>query len=131
MTGSPSLPTALARAGTLRCPRCGSGRLFRRWLIMEERCPRCDLVFERTEGYWLGSVALNLGVTEGVFLVVLVGGMVLWWPDVPWGGLLVAGIALSVLVPLLFHPFSRTLWVAGERHVSGWTGNDRGGARLE
>lgn len=112
--------TGLARGATLACPRCGARGLFRRWLIMEERCPRCDLRFEQSDGYWLGSVAMNLGVTEGIFLVVLVVGMVVAWPAVPWMALLIAGIAVSILVPLSFHPFSRTLWVAAERHVSNW-----------
>lgn len=87
---------------------------------MEEHCPRCDLRFEQSDGYWLGSVAINLGVAEGTFLAVLVLGMVVSWPDVPWMALLIAGVAVSVLIPLLFHPFSRMLWLAGERHVSGW-----------
>jgi len=94
---------------------------------MEEQCPRCGLRFEQTDGYWLGSVAINLGVTEGVFLVVFVLGMVLTWPDVPWTGLLVAGVAISIMLPLLFHPFSRMLWVAGERHLSNWSETSRSG----
>lgn len=127
MNEHPSLTTGLARATTLACPRCGSHGLFRRWLIMEEQCPRCGLRFEQTDGYWLGSVAINLGVTEGVFLVVFVLGMVLTWPDVPWTGLLVAGVAISIMLPLLFHPFSRMLWVAGERHLSNWSETSRSG----
>jgi hypothetical protein len=87
---------------------------------MKESCPRCGHRFEQSDGYWLGSVAINLGVTEGLFLIAFVLGMVLTWPDVPWTTLLIMGIAVSVLLPPLFHPFSRTLWVAGERHVSGW-----------
>ncbi len=112
--------TGLVRASTLACPRCGSRRLFRHWLIMVDACPRCGLRFEQSDGYWLGSVALNLGVTEGTFLVAFVAGIVLTWPNVPWTVLLVVGVTVAVLLPVLFHPFSRTLWVAAERHVSGW-----------
>jgi len=125
MSEHPSLFTGLTRAATLACPRCGSRRLFRRWLIMEEECPSCGLRFEQSDGYWLGSVAINLGVTEAIFLVVFVLGMVLTWPDVPWTGLLVAGVAVSIILPLFFHPFSRTLWIATERHVSRWTETPR------
>lgn len=120
MSEHPNLITGLARAATLACPRCGSRRLFRRWVIMEEQCPRCDLRFEQNEGYWLGSVAINLGATEGIFLIILVLGMLVAWPDVPWTALLVLGIVVAVILPVLFHPFSRTLWVAAERHVSNW-----------
>jgi hypothetical protein len=87
---------------------------------MEERCPRCDLRFEQSQGYWLGSVMINTGATEGLFLVIFVVGMVVTWPNVPWTALLIIGVGFVVLFPVLFHPFSRTLWVAAERHVSGW-----------
>lgn len=80
---------------------------------MRERCPRCDLRFEReSEGYWLGAIALNLGVTEALFAVAFVGGMLLTWPEVPWGALAAVVIGLNAVVPLVFYPFSKTLWVA-------------------
>lgn len=118
---TPSLIVGMARGATLACPRCGSRGLFRNWLIMEPECPTCALHFERDPGYWLGSVMVNTGVTEGVFAVVLVFGMIVFWPDVPWVALLAGGVAVAAVVPIVFHPFSRTLWVAAERHVSGWS----------
>jgi uncharacterized protein (DUF983 family) len=93
---------------------------------MVERCPRCGLKFERLEGYWLGSMALNLIVTEGLFVVALATFMAVTWPDVPWTSVLVSLIALNVAVPLLAHPFSRTVWLAGERHFSAtWNEDER------
>lgn len=121
MWPNPSLTRGLTRAVVIRCPRCGSGHLFRRWVTMEDECPRCGLHFEREEGYWLGSVMINTGATEGLFLVVFVLGMVLTWPDVPWTALLVIGVALTLLFPILFHPVSRTTWIALERHVRKWS----------
>ena len=35
---------------TRRCPRCGSGHLFRRYFTMVDDCPRCGLHFEREQG---------------------------------------------------------------------------------
>jgi hypothetical protein len=87
---------------------------------MKEQCPRCHLHFEQSEGYWLGSVMVNTGATEGLFVILFVAGMVVSWPNVPWTALLVLGVAVVIIFPLLFHPFSRTLWLATERHVSGW-----------
>lgn len=87
---------------------------------MEEQCPRCHLHFEQSQGYWLGSVMVNTGVTEGLFVVLFVSGMVVFWPDVPWTALLVLGVVAVIIFPVLFHPFSRMLWVAAERHISGW-----------
>jgi uncharacterized protein (DUF983 family) len=84
---------------------------------MVDDCPRCGLHFERTEGYWLGAMLINLSVTMGVFLVVFVGGIVLMWPDVPWNALLVTVVLVNLLLPIAFHPIARTSWVAIERHV--------------
>ncbi len=37
-----SLPDALLRGARLRCPACGSGRLFRAFLKVAETCPVCS-----------------------------------------------------------------------------------------
>jgi hypothetical protein len=57
---------------------------------------------------------INTIVTFGLLLLVLVGGMVLMWPDVPWTPLFVATVAVAGLTPILFHPLSRTVWMAIE-----------------
>lgn len=119
---APSLARALGRGAIRHCPRCGSSGLFRRWTVIVDDCPNCGLHFERTEGYWTGSMALNLVVTEGLFLVVFVAMIVLSWPEVPWGAVLAVGIFISAVTPIVFHPVSRTLWVAAERHYT--AGND-------
>ena len=70
----PATPTRPRRARMLwwgftkRCPRCGSGHLFRRWFTIVERCPRCGLRFEREEGYWAGALAINIGIAAAVFI---------------------------------------------------------------
>jgi hypothetical protein len=57
---------------------------------------------------------INMAFTFATFLVVFVGGMLVTWPDTPWTLLLVLTLALNLLFPILFHPFSRTLWVGME-----------------
>ena len=44
---SPTLGLAVARGVRERCPRCGEGRLFRRYLKVADRCVSCDLEFGR------------------------------------------------------------------------------------
>ncbi len=96
----------------LRCPNCGQGGLFRQWLRMVDRCPRCGLHFEREEGYWSGAVAINTVVTELVFFGILAIAVILTWPDPPLAPLLIGALLVNVLFPLFFYPFSKTIWVA-------------------
>lgn len=108
----PSATRTLLRSLARRCPRCGSGRVFRRWLWMVDRCPGCGLRFARVSGHWTGAVGLNLFATEAAFGVVLVAALVATWPEPPYGWILVAGLATTTLVPLLLHPFTKTVWTA-------------------
>jgi uncharacterized protein (DUF983 family) len=107
-----ALGKRLGRALRLRCPACGGGPLFHRWLAMVPECPRCGLVLEREQGYWTGSMAINLVTAELVFIAGLILALVLTWPAIPVVPLTLAAMAGMVGFPLLFHPFSRTLWLA-------------------
>ena len=79
---------------------------------MIDSCPRCGLVFERTEGHWTGDLGINTIVSFGALLLTLLGGFLFTYPDVPAGPLLVAALAVAIIVPVLFFPFSKTLWLA-------------------
>ncbi|MDZ7734422.1 MAG: DUF983 domain-containing protein [Acidimicrobiia bacterium] len=81
--GTPALGTLLVRGFTRRCPVCGSGGLFRRWFRMAERCPRCDLRFEREPGTFVGAVGMNTIVSFVLLFVVLVVSMALTYPRTP------------------------------------------------
>jgi uncharacterized protein (DUF983 family) len=96
-----------------RCPQCGCGRLFRRWFSLVDECPRCHHRFDRREeGYWTGAMAVNIVVTEALFFVLFVGLLVALWPDPPWLGIGITVGVFNGLFPLVFYPFSKTLWVA-------------------
>jgi hypothetical protein len=60
----------------------------------------------------VGAMIVSIAVAELVFGVVLVGGILLWWPDVPWGPLTVAGVAVNAVIPVVFYPWSKTIWMA-------------------
>lgn len=107
-----ALVRAVVRGLLKRCPTCGEAKIFRRWFTLVARCPRCGLVFEREEGYWTGAMAINIGVTELVFVVALVAGLVLTWPAPPIAWLLAITVALNAFVPVLFYPFSKTIWIS-------------------
>ena len=104
-----------ARAALLRCPRCGRGPVFRRFFFMNETCRSCDLAFDRGVGYWLGAMMFNMAfgfvAVIGAILITLLATS----PDPNWDLTIFVGIAVGVLAPLLFFPYSRTLWIAAER----------------
>jgi len=95
-----------------RCAVCGQGGLFRHWFVMVERCPRCNLLFERAEGHWLGAIGMGTILVFVLLFVVLVTGFVVTYPDPPVLTLTVIGLILAVGVPLLAFPVTRTLWTA-------------------
>lgn len=102
----------LGRALRRRCPVCGGRGLFRRWLQMEENCPTCGFRFERIEGHWLGSLAVNTVVTAFLVIAVLVAGFALTYDDPSIPLLLTLTVSTAVLGPLLLFPYTRTVWTA-------------------
>lgn len=101
----------LGRALARRCLLCGQPGIFGSWLRLRERCPGCGYSFEREEGYWVGAMIMNTGAAQVLFFAVFIGGMILLWPDPPWAGLLVAGVAVMATFPVIFYPYSKTLWL--------------------
>jgi uncharacterized protein (DUF983 family) len=101
-----------ARALSLRCPNCGERRLLRSWFRLEPTCPNCGLLVEREHGNFTGSMTINLVVTETAWVVFLVAMMLATWPNPPVALLQWGSIGLMIAVPILFFPFSKTLWLA-------------------
>lgn len=108
----PSPGRMLLRGLFRRCPLCGSGRLFRWWLVMKDDCPRCDLHFERIEGHWIGALGMNTVVSFGAVLLGIVAVFTLTYADESAAPGVAAVVAIAVIVPLAFYPVSKTLWCA-------------------
>jgi len=104
----------LVRGLRKRCPRCGERRVFRSWLHLKERCPLCDLRFEREEGGYLGAMTINYTVAFGAWVAMLAIVLAFTVPDVPVAPLLGASLVVLIAVPLWFYPRSKTLWAAIE-----------------
>lgn len=107
-----STGSVLRRGFAKRCPVCGQGHLFRHWLRMAPVCPRCGLRFRRVPGHWLGSWFLNVCVVQTVVVLVLLIGVAATYPDSPMLLLTILTVLAAVLTPLVFFPFSRTIWTA-------------------
>jgi hypothetical protein len=81
---------------------------------MVDRCPGCGYRFEREEGFQLGGYVINFGVTEGLVCLVVAGYILAAAnnPDVSLWPVAVAGLIAAVVTPIVFFPFSRTIWAA-------------------
>lgn len=64
------------------------------------------------QGYQVGSYMFNIVAAELCFAAVFVVVLLVTWPDPPWDALLYGGVVLMLLVPFLFFPFSKTLFLA-------------------
>jgi hypothetical protein len=81
---------------------------------MDADCRGCGLHFEREPGYWVGAVTINTVVIFATFLLTFGGLVFLTWPDVPWPVVLVVTLTVNLVVPTVFYPLSKTVWLALE-----------------
>lgn len=91
-----------------RCPRCQEGRVFRRLILMRERCPSCDLLFAREPGYFAGAMILSY-VVGGALAFPLF--FVLAANQADFAVTVGAPAALLVLLAPLLVRFSRLAWL--------------------
>ncbi|HZS96699.1 MAG TPA: DUF983 domain-containing protein [Terriglobales bacterium] len=103
-----------------RCPRCRSGKIFRGSAFlgfpkMNERCPACQLRFEREAGYFLGAMYISYGLALVIITVLATVFWLItkWWitDDVIW-----AVVLFLPLAPAITY-FSRVLWIYFDQAV--------------
>ena len=103
-----------------RCPRCRSGKIFRGSAFlgfpkMNERCPACQLRFEREAGYFLGAMYISYGLALVIITVLATVFWLItrWWitDDVIW-----AVVLFLPLAPAITY-FSRVLWIYFDQTV--------------
>ena len=103
----------VARGLTQRCPNCGAHTLFKPGTLFKinPQCPSCEFQFERDndEGFFLGSMSLNYGVTLVCFLLPV---LLLWYFKVigDTTAVVLAGVG-AVGFPALFYRSSRSWWL--------------------
>jgi uncharacterized protein (DUF983 family) len=102
----------IMRGLTRRCARCGSGKLFHRYFVMAERCPQCDVKFEREPGFFLGAYTMNLAFVLIMAILVIFVGFAIREPNGSIIPMMIAGGIGTLVLPPLLYPISKTLWCA-------------------
>ena len=97
-----------------RCPRCRMGNIFRYSIFrgfpkMRERCPVCDLKFEREPGYFLGAMYVSYGLALVIVAIIaaLLWSITGWWitKDTIWAVVIFLPLAPTITL------FARVLWI--------------------
>ncbi len=100
-----------------RCPDCGApirgaddrtGRLARLW-DTPTHCAGCGMMLRRKEGFFLGAIVWNYGLTAFGVLPLVLAAYRLGWLEGAWAVRL--AVAAIFVVPPLIHAFAWRLWV--------------------
>lgn len=102
---------------------------------MVDRCGRCGLKFEREPGFFVGAYLINFAIVIILLFVVCMGYVAMKAIDTsaPLLPVVAVGLVLAVVAPVLFYPFSRTLWSAIDIGMTPLTADevDQAAAALE
>ena len=103
----------VTRGLTNRCPNCGERTLFKKGTLFQinQTCPACGFQFERSndEGFYLGSLSLNYGVTLVCFLLPVM--LLAFFKVIGTTTAIVLAVVGAVLFPALFYRSSRSWWL--------------------
>lgn len=90
------LKTILWRGWRKKCPQCGQGQLYKRWLTMNETCSSCGLNLKQDPGDLLGPLMF---FDRALFLIPLVTIFCFLISNPkPWMYILGGGIVLYAMV---------------------------------
>jgi len=90
------LKTLLWRGWRKRCPRCGEGPLYRRWLTLHDRCPVCGLRYLADQGDLFGLMVL---VDRAFFLIPFITVFCFCLPNPrPWVYLVSCALMIFLLL---------------------------------
>jgi hypothetical protein len=71
-----------------------------------------DIRLERgEEGYQVGAYMFNIVAADLIFAAIFLGILISQWPSPPWDLLLYGGALIMVVIPVLFYPVSKTLFL--------------------
>lgn len=79
----PKLRTVLARGWRRRCPRCGVGPIYQRWITLHDTCSHCGLRYLQDQGdLWGWLVAID----RALFILPLIVMIYfrIYVPDSSW-----------------------------------------------
>jgi uncharacterized protein (DUF983 family) len=116
-TGSARRRKLIKRGLLLQCPYCGQGGIIKYPFWIKDCCPKCGYRFAPETGYFVGGYALNLVGAEIIGVVIII--IILLRSNLSLYQQEALGIGAAILLPILFFPWSRTLWMALDLTIQG------------
>lgn len=92
-----------------KCPFCKQGAVFKGLLTMNKRCPICNAVFLKEEGYYLGSMIAAYFLSSFTVIPVFVLGSFVYHLEINtlvWIGC----IQVTILSPILYR-YATVFWL--------------------
>ncbi len=91
-----------------RCPNCGSSSIWQHLLRLKSRCPACGLLAHRSDGFFLGPLSINYGVTVFFCLPAVLLAYQAGW--LGYRAAVVTAVVIAVVFPMVFYRFAWGLW---------------------
>ncbi len=110
------IATALRRGIGKRCPHCGVGPIFSGCAHHLERCPVCDLVYERNPGDTWAFTIIGDRLPIAAIIVIIYVGLGRAHPLLGWIAFGLLGALVVVTAPnrwgagIALHYLSRAYW---------------------
>jgi uncharacterized protein (DUF983 family) len=98
----------------MRCPQCCEGRIYERGMKMNERCPVCELQFEREPGYFMGAMYISYTLAI-IFMLTCLWLISSIWPDLDLGWVVLISAALFVPFVPVTTRYARVIWIFFDR----------------
>ncbi len=112
-----SIVTGLSRALRLRCPACGASSIARAPFRIKHHCSKCNALFKREEGFFVGAILANVLTTEAVILIISLISLSVF--GVGYEKVLAALFIVGLLFPVVFYHHSWSLWLAFDYLIEG------------
>jgi uncharacterized protein (DUF983 family) len=95
---TPGIRTVLSRGVRGKCPRCGEGALFAKWVKTKLRCDVCDLLFQRNYGdIWMFTNIMDrLPIMFGIVALFFGFRVTNVWSGILFLGFMVVPMAATV-----------------------------------
>jgi hypothetical protein len=106
----------LWRCLKLQCPACGRASIVGRPFHVRERCPACDVIFKREEGFFVGAIMANVLATEATILAAYFVCLLLISNEQT---MLTILFIVGVTFPLFFYHHSWALWLGMDHLIEG------------